>query len=282
MTSYLRDTCNIDFPINNKTGKFKGFAFIRAPAHITDELIKLDDIAYHENELRVEDTTSTRKRTRNNISNKSRRPSIVVNNYPENQHSYGRKFSVSGSKYSKRKKQIVIFSDRIRRGIRLREFDYWLHKGYAQLKSFPGGTSKELPYFVEPTLKNKKINDALLHVGVNDLLNDERQDFVQNLLDNLKQIGLKCKSAGVKRVLVSGIVVNNKLTSAYISSVNQRISNMCRDNSFVFIDNNNILTSSLFRDGLHLLEVGKRILANNFIDNLNNFLRIRQAHRPPP
>ena len=83
-TSYLRDTCNIDFPINNKTGKFKGFAFIRAPAHITDELIKLDDIAYHENELRVEDTTSTRKRTRNNISNKSRRPSIVVNNYPEN------------------------------------------------------------------------------------------------------------------------------------------------------------------------------------------------------
>ena len=83
-TSYLRDTCNIDFRINNKTGKFKGFAFIRAPAHITDELIKLDDIAYHENELRVEDTTSTRKRTRNNISNKSRRPSIVVNNYPEN------------------------------------------------------------------------------------------------------------------------------------------------------------------------------------------------------
>ena len=24
-TSYLRDACNIDFPINNKTGKFKGF-----------------------------------------------------------------------------------------------------------------------------------------------------------------------------------------------------------------------------------------------------------------
>ena len=51
---------------------------------------------------------------------------------------------------------------------------------------------------------------------------------------------------------------------------------MCRDNSFIFIDNNNIPTPSLFRDGLHLLEVEKRILANNFIDNLNNFLRIRQ------
>ena len=133
-TSYLRDTCNIDFPINNKTGKFKGFAFIRAPAHITDELIKLDGIAYHDNELRVEDATSTRKRTSNNISYKSRRPSVVVNNYPENQHSYGRKFSASESKFSKRKKQIVIFSDSIPRGIRLREFNYWFHKCYAQLK----------------------------------------------------------------------------------------------------------------------------------------------------
>ena len=280
-TSYLRDTWNIDFPINNKTGKFKGLAFIRAPAHITDELIKLDDIAYN-NELRVEDATSTRKRTSNNISYKSRRPSVVVNNYPENQHSYGRKFSASESKFSKRKKQIVIFSDSIRRGIRLREFNYWLHKGYAQLKSFPGGTSNELLYYVEPKFKNKNFDDALLHVGVNDLLNDESQDSVQNLLDNLKQIGLKCKSAGVKRILIFGIVVNNKLASAYISSVNQRISNMCRDNSFVFIDNNNIPTSSIFRDGLHLREVEKRILANNFIDNLNIFLRIRKTHRPPP
>ena len=210
-TPYLRDTCNIDFPINNKTGKFKGFAFIRAPAHITDELIKLDGIAYYDNELRVEDATSTRKRTNNNTLNESRRPSVVVNNYPENQHSYRRKFSASQSKLSKRKKQIVIFGDSIPRGIRLHEFNYWLHKGHAQLKSFPGGTSKELLYYVEPTLKSKKFDAALLHVGVNDLLNDESQDYVQILLDNLKQLGLKCKSAGVTRILISGIVVNKKL-----------------------------------------------------------------------
>ena len=89
----------------------------------------------------------------------------------------------------------------------------------------PGGTSNE------PTLQNKKFDNTLLHVGVNDLLNDESQDSVQNLLDNLKQIGLKCKSAGVKKVLITGIVVKNKLIRAYISSVNQHISNMCQDNS---------------------------------------------------
>ena len=152
-----------------------------------------------------------------------------MNNYPENQHSYGRK------------------------------------------------SSEKLLYYVEPTSKNKKFDNALLHVGVNDLLNDESQDSVQNLLDNMKQTGLNCKSAGVKRILIPGIVVNNKLTSAYISIVNQCISNMCRDNSFVFIDNNNIPTSSLFRDSLHLIKIGKRILANNFMDNLTNFYEERRT-----
>ena len=217
-TPYLQDTCNIDLPIYNKTGKFKGFSFIKAPAHITDELIKLDGIAYHDNELSVEDATLTKKRTNNNTSNESRRSS-VVNNYPENQHSYGRKSSASEDKFSKRKKQIAIFGDSIPRGIRLHELNYWLHKGYAQLKSFPGGTSKELLYYVEPTLKSKNFDVPLLHDSVNDLLNDESQDSVQNLLDNLKQIGFKCKSAGITRSLISGIVVNNKLASAYISSV---------------------------------------------------------------
>ena len=83
------------------------------------------------------------------------------------------------------------------------------------MNSFPGGTSKELLYYVEPRLKNKKIVNVLLHVGVNDLLNDESQVSVQNLLDNFNQIGLKCKSAGVKEIFISGIVVNNKLASAY-------------------------------------------------------------------
>ena len=59
-TSYLGDKCEIDFPINNKTGKFKSFAFIRALAHITDELIKLDGI--YDNELRFENTTSTEEK----------------------------------------------------------------------------------------------------------------------------------------------------------------------------------------------------------------------------
>ena len=76
----------------------------------------------------------------------------------------------------KGKKQLVIFGDNFPRGM--------LHKGYAQLKSFPGGTSKKFLYYVETTLKTKKFGAALLHVGVNDTLNDESQDFSGQLEEN--------------------------------------------------------------------------------------------------
>ena len=98
-----RDTCTKDFPVNNKTGKRVGFAFIRALAHITDELIKLDGIIYPDNRLRVEDATSTRKRTNNNTSNESWRLSVVMNNHPENQNLSGREASASESKFKKKK-----------------------------------------------------------------------------------------------------------------------------------------------------------------------------------
>ena len=76
----------------------------------------------------------------------------------------------------KGKKQLVIFGDNFPRGM--------LHKGYAQLKSFPGGTSKKFLYYVETTLKIKKFGAALLHVGVNHTLNDESQDFSGQLEAN--------------------------------------------------------------------------------------------------
>lgn len=54
--------------------------------------------------LRIKEATSTRKGTNRNTSNESRRPSVIVNNNPENQHSCGRKSAASESKFSKTKK----------------------------------------------------------------------------------------------------------------------------------------------------------------------------------
>ena len=38
-----------------------------------------------------------------------------------------------------------------------------------------------------------------------------------------------------------------------------------------FINNDNISKGNLYKDSLHLLEAGKRILANSFINGINNY-----------
>ena len=121
-----------------------------------------------------------KKRTNNSTSNEYQRLSVIVNNQSPWKLTFTwKKVSekslkkVSEKKIFQKKKYIVynftIVAISLRRGIRLPKFNYWLHKRYAQLKSFCSGSSKKLLYYVESTLKNKKFDVALLHVGVNDL-----------------------------------------------------------------------------------------------------------------
>ena len=74
------------------------------------------------------------------------------------------------------------------------------------MKSFPNGTSKKLLYYVELTFKNKKFDFALLPVDVNELV---KPRLCLNSSEQLEANWLRCKSAGVKRILISAIVVNN-------------------------------------------------------------------------
>ena len=78
----------------------------------------------------------------------------LVRSHPESQHLFIRKKSPQPLKANIGKN--VIFGDSIPYDIRLREGNYWFHKGFAQLKLFPSGISKELPYYVEPRIKTNK------------------------------------------------------------------------------------------------------------------------------
>ena len=92
----------------------------------------------------------------------------------------------------------------------------------------------------------------------------------------MESTAIKCISNGIANV-VSGIVINNKKSDSFVGDVN-KIRMMCKKNSLVYMDNANIPKSCLFTDGLHLVEKGKCILANNFINMLNSFLGIHQHH----
>ena len=60
-------------------------------------------------------------------------------------------------------------------------------------------------------------------------------------------------SNGVSKVFVLAIIQNKRIPESVWEEVNKKISFMCKDNNFIFVDNSNISSIHLFDDGLHLV-----------------------------
>ena len=149
-----------------------------------------------------------------------------------------------------------------------------IRKWLCNIQNFPR-------YRLQRTLESGKYDSAVLHFGVNNLLQKtlSNSDTVENLIENIRKADLKCMSHGVSRVFVSPIVRNKRIPESLLEEVNQKISFMCKNDTFIFIDNSNISNIHLFDDGLRLVESGRCTLANNVIDPINGFL-LAHLHHP--
>ena len=153
-----------------------------------------------------------------------------------------------------------------------------LNNGSARFKYFPGATSKDLLHYVDTTLQDNLFEVALIHIGINDIVNNKKFLNTDHMLENIKNIARKCKKYGIQKVLIFGLTTN-RLAQDVIEEVNKLIKNMCNIEGYCYVNNDNITRANLFKDGLHLLDTGKQILADNFVFNVNrNFLMSRTFH----
>ena len=70
----------------------------------------------------------------------------------------------------------------------MRDFNQQFKNGYAKFKSFPGCNSKEMLHYIETTLETGFYDSEILHVGVNDLLNNKLPSITDDLVSNLVKI----------------------------------------------------------------------------------------------
>ena len=77
-TKYLRGTCSLNMPMNDKTGQAKGYVFVSAPKHVYDELLKLNEVNFHGSQIKIEEAKSTREQTIV-ISSPAKNQPVVVN-----------------------------------------------------------------------------------------------------------------------------------------------------------------------------------------------------------
>ena len=89
------------------------------------------------NKLRVEDATSARKRTTSNTANEFRKGSVEI--FVRKKSSPAESKKKQKKKNKNKNKTNSYFGDCICCHRRLLEFNYWLHKSFAQMKSSSGG-----------------------------------------------------------------------------------------------------------------------------------------------
>ena len=276
--------------MNDKKGQSKGYAFVSAPRHVCDELLKLNGINFHGSQIKIEVAKSTREQTIVSSSSAKNQP-VVVNENLLKQNSLQNLPLVPGKRnFCEAEQQrpspynTLIFTDSIPKGNRMDEFNSLLINRKAKILNFPGSSSKQMLDYIDIHdihLEDKSIDTVLLHVGVNDLLNGNSKSNVDNLMSNIHKIVEKCKRVGVRNIFVSGLVYTARVSLRILERVHSLISNYCRENACFYIDNRNIRGFCLHKDGLHLLEVGKKILAKNFIVNLKKKILDTHTYRPP-
>ena len=81
-TEYLRQNCIVEMPIDKNPEKSKGFAFLKVPQHVSDEVIKLNGFEFQKQSVRIENARTSRQMRRYNrfsINQQNARPNPVIN-----------------------------------------------------------------------------------------------------------------------------------------------------------------------------------------------------------
>ena len=88
----------------------------------------------------------------------------------------------------------------------------------------------------------------------------------------------KCHTYGVRNVFISGLVYTKGIGLPVLERTHEMIVHLYYKLGVCYVDNRNISRKHLWEDGLHLVESGKVILANNFLSYLSKYFLIRIQH----
>ena len=173
-----------------QNGKHNRHAFILAPFHVCDELVKLHGLWFHFRKIIIEETKTPSRTLVNKLSTsavandqqsmqkissainnvRSRLPAAPIEEQSPIQN-INRTFS---NAVISKKKNIALFFPffwgGIPPGIKIEHLTSPLKKKRINSKAFPGTKVNQLNHYVIPTLEEFDYDCAIIHVGINDIL----------------------------------------------------------------------------------------------------------------
>lgn len=74
----------------------------------------------------------------------------------------------------------------------------------------PGEASEELLHYINPNLKEQNFKEAIIYTGINDILYQSGSWKINSLLQNINEIGEKCKSYGIRYVFIASVTFSTR------------------------------------------------------------------------
>ena len=147
--------------------------------------------------------------------------------------------------------------DSIPKGIERKKIGQKLFNAEVSYRFFPGATSQDFIHYIKPTFQGPQadFDIGVLHIGISNILN--LVSTAETVSNSILHRANQCKYYGVKKDSISSITCATLLNCDLI-------------NGYHFIDNNNIITEKLWKDGLHLTNSGKGIIINNYVQSLKS------------
>ena len=215
-------------------------------------------------------------------SNNSKRPPVVIDNYPERQRTMkpDRRIVPGEKLYSAAHldtNNISIVTDSMTNRIRARPFNNELgsidgNHPNAIFCKFPGATSSQINWYSAHTvnLDNPKkliivagTNDLAYHFQVHDKYNSEDVRCIGNSILNIAR---NARCSGVSDIHVCSIIYRRgQIYEQFRKDINLFIRLKCLEEGFYYVDNDNINYKDLWKDGLHLNDSGTQKLKNNLL-----------------
>ena len=148
-------------------------------------------------------------------------------------------------------------------------FSSCINGANVHLKLFPGCKEMQLNHHTIPVLQEQYYDAAGIHVGIKDLLNSSSKKSPDEICDDIIKIALRCRSHNIATILISRVAYSTNVNLQLIRNLHCLLYNACTKYGFHFVDNGAVSKCDLWKDGIHLLETGKVIIANNFISSIN-------------
>ena len=244
---------------SNNGGEYQNWKFVKTISRLSNHNLQIQS---NNRFFRLQETTEDWNETENGGQKE-----ICPNNNISRNITY--RENLQGEAARNIRKIGIIGDNHIRR-LNKRHFNEKIN-GKVYFNVFWSANIKRVHHFIQPTLHEDKPYTKLIYIGSNDIIPSKQRDLnVNDVVQIIIDTGLYCRECDVKDVIISSILVKpNFYLTKIIRQIDYLLSEYCVSNNFHYLTNDNISRQNLWKDGIHLNNVGNNILAENFISYVN-------------